>query len=110
MGPLPPTRPPPLSRCHSVRCSGVRGTQAPPSTRCGGGRVGGNGPILAYCQELARQLVAALRDMETLKPAEMEGLLEVVAGAEGVVPRNGKHVENAKHDNGKESDRGRKRD
>jgi hypothetical protein len=62
----------------------------------GGGRVGGNGPILAYCQELARQLVAALRDLETLKPAEMEGLLEVVAGAEAAVPRNGKHVENGK--------------
>ena len=64
----------------------------------GGGRVGGNGPILAHCQELARQLVAALRDMETLKPAEMEGLLEVVAGAEAAVPRNGKHVEYGKHD------------
>ena len=86
----------------------------------GGGRVGGNGPILAYCQELARQLVAALRDLETLKPAEMEGLLEVVAGAEGVVPRNGNHVESGKHgngkhangkpENGKESDRGRKRE
>ena len=57
----------------------------------GGGRVGGNGPILAHCQELARQLVAALRDMETLKPAEMQGLLEVVAGAEAAVPRNGRH-------------------
>ena len=62
----------------------------------GGGRVGGNGPILAHCQELARQLVAALRDLETLQPAEMEGLLEVVAGAEGAVPRNGKHAENGK--------------
>ena len=62
----------------------------------GGGRVGGNGPILAYCQELARQLVAALRDMETLQPAEMQGLLEVVAGAEAAVPRNGKHGENGK--------------
>jgi hypothetical protein len=53
--------------------------------------------------------------METLKPAEMEGLLEVVAGAEGAVPRNGKHVGNGKHDsgkhdNGKEGDRGRKRE
>ncbi len=76
----------------------------------GGGRVGGNGPILAHCQELARQLVAALWSMEALKPAEMEGLLEVVAGAEAPVPRNGKHVENGKHDNGKETDRGRKRE
>jgi nanoRNase/pAp phosphatase (c-di-AMP/oligoRNAs hydrolase) len=76
----------------------------------GGGRVGGNGPILAHCQELARQLVAALRDLETLQPAEMQGLLEVVAGAEAAVPRNGKHVENGKHENGKESDRARKRE
>jgi hypothetical protein len=44
------------------------------------GRVGGNGPILAHCQELARQLVAALRDFETAKPGEMQGLLEVVDG------------------------------
>jgi nanoRNase/pAp phosphatase (c-di-AMP/oligoRNAs hydrolase) len=41
----------------------------------GGLRVGTNGPILAYCQELARQLVAALRDLEQLQPGEMEGLL-----------------------------------
>ena len=41
----------------------------------GGARVGTNGPILAYCQELARQLVAALRDLEQLQPGEMEGLL-----------------------------------
>jgi hypothetical protein len=44
----------------------------------GGARVGGNGPILAHCQELARQLVAALRDLETLQPGEMQGLLEIV--------------------------------
>jgi hypothetical protein len=44
----------------------------------GRARVGGNGPILAHCQELARQLVAALRDLETLQPAEMEGLLQQV--------------------------------
>jgi nanoRNase/pAp phosphatase (c-di-AMP/oligoRNAs hydrolase) len=79
----------------------------------GGGRVGGNGPILAHCQELARQLVAALRDMETLKPAEMQGLLEVVAGAEIAVPRNGKLGENGKrdngkHENGKDGDRAKK--
>ena len=42
----------------------------------GTARVGGNGPILAYCQEQARQLVAALRDLELLQPAEMEGLLK----------------------------------
>ena len=71
----------------------------------GGGRVGGNGPILAYCQELARQLVAALRDLQSLQPAEMQGLLEVVAGAEAAVPRNGKPGEN-----GKESDRGRRKE
>jgi len=47
----------------------------------GGGKVGGNGPVLAHCQELARQLVAALRDLETLQPGEMQGLLEVVNGA-----------------------------
>jgi hypothetical protein len=69
----------------------------------GGGRVAGNGPILAYCQELARQLVAALRDLESLQPAEMQGLLEVVAGAEASVPRNcvpvagGKRAENGRH-------------
>jgi hypothetical protein len=47
--------------------------------------------------------------METLQPAEMQGLLEVVAGAEVAVPRNGKH-ENGKHENGKEGDRGRKKE
>ena len=41
----------------------------------GSARVGANGPILAYCQEQARQLVAALRDLEMLQPAEMDGLL-----------------------------------
>ncbi len=41
----------------------------------GSARVGGNGPILAYCQEQAKQLVAALRDLELLQPAEMDGLL-----------------------------------
>ncbi len=61
----------------------------------GGARVAGNGPILAYCQELARQLVAALRDLETLQPDEMRGLLDVVAGAEAVVSRNGRRRENA---------------
>ena len=47
----------------------------------GGARVATNGPILAYCQELARQLVAALRDLETLQPGEMEGLLREVESA-----------------------------
>jgi hypothetical protein len=44
----------------------------------GGARVAVNGPVLAYCQEMARQLVAALRDLETLQPGEMEGLLREV--------------------------------
>ncbi len=42
------------------------------------GKLAGNGPVLAHCKELARQLVAALRDLETLQPSEMQGLLEVV--------------------------------
>jgi nanoRNase/pAp phosphatase (c-di-AMP/oligoRNAs hydrolase) len=62
----------------------------------GGARVAGNGPILAYCQELSRQLVAALRGLESLQPAEMEGLLDVVAGGEGQVSRNSRHGENGK--------------
>ncbi len=44
----------------------------------GAGRIAGNGPVLAHCQELARQLVAALRDLETLQPTDMQGLLELV--------------------------------
>ena len=44
----------------------------------GGAKVAGNGPMLAHCQELARQLVAALRDLQSLQPAEMEGLLDAV--------------------------------
>jgi hypothetical protein len=47
----------------------------------GGVPVASNGPILAHCRELARQLVAALRDLETLQPGEMEGLLKEVAAA-----------------------------
>jgi len=43
-------------------------------------KLGGNGPVLAHCQELARQLVAALRDLEALQPSEMEGLLDVMNG------------------------------
>ena len=42
-------------------------------------RVAGSGPILAHCQELARQLVAGLRDLEALQPEEMEGLLDAMA-------------------------------
>ena len=62
----------------------------------GGSRVAGNGPILAYCQELSRQLVAALRDLESLQPDEMRGLLDVVAGAEAAVSRDGKRRENGR--------------
>jgi len=47
----------------------------------GGARVATNGPVLAYCQEMARQLVAALRDLESLQPGEMEGLLREVETA-----------------------------
>jgi len=69
----------------------------------GGARVAGNGPILAHCQELARQLVAALRGFESEEPGEMQGLLDVVAAGEAAVPRNG----NGRHnDNG----RGRKKE
>lgn len=62
----------------------------------GGARVGGNGPILAYCQELSRQLVAALRGLEDMNPAEMQGLLEVVEGDKSPTPRNGKGHEAAR--------------
>jgi len=44
----------------------------------GNTRVAGNGPILAHCKELARMLVAALRDLEALQPQEMEGVLSIV--------------------------------
>jgi nanoRNase/pAp phosphatase (c-di-AMP/oligoRNAs hydrolase) len=47
----------------------------------GGAKVATNGPILAHCQELARQLVAALRDLESLQPGEMEGLLREARAA-----------------------------
>ena len=47
----------------------------------GGARVATNGLVLAYCQEMARQLVAALRDLESLQPGEMEGLLREVETA-----------------------------
>jgi nanoRNase/pAp phosphatase (c-di-AMP/oligoRNAs hydrolase) len=55
----------------------------------GGGRVAGNGPILAYCQEMVRQLVAALRDMAELQPDAMQGLLDAAAEGDARVPRNG---------------------
>jgi nanoRNase/pAp phosphatase (c-di-AMP/oligoRNAs hydrolase) len=87
----------------------------------GGGRVAGNGPVLAYCQELARQLVAALRDLETVQPEAMQGLLHATA-AEPAVPRigaqgaNGRQAENGKSagngrqaENGKASENGRVR-
>jgi hypothetical protein len=77
--------------------------------------------VLAYCQELARQLVAALRDLETLEPDEMQGLLAVVGAAQPAVLRdggqaagNGRHAENGKQngrhaENGKHSENGRAR-
>jgi nanoRNase/pAp phosphatase (c-di-AMP/oligoRNAs hydrolase) len=68
----------------------------------GGSRATGNGPILAHCQELARQLVAALRSLESKEPDEMQGLLEAVAGADAV-PRNG-------NGNGHGNGRGRRKD
>lgn len=55
----------------------------------GGARVAAGGPILAHCQELARQLVAALRDLESYKPEEMEGLLREVAQRDGSEPAEG---------------------
>jgi len=70
----------------------------------GGARVAGNGPILAHCQELARQLVAALRDLQSLQPAEMQGLLDVVAGAASAPPRNGRNVEGGRHHDGAKSE------
>ena len=45
----------------------------------------GDGPVLAHCKELARMLVAALHDLETLQPEEMEGLLSAV-GARETIP------------------------
>jgi hypothetical protein len=73
----------------------------------GGGRVAGNGPVLAYCQELARQLVAALRDLEAVQPEAMQGLLHTVA-APPPVPRNGAQGANGRRaENGKNADDGR---
>ncbi len=51
----------------------------------GRSRVAGNGPLLAYCKELARVLVAALHDLEALQPEEMDGLLSAV-GARDRIP------------------------
>ena len=51
----------------------------------GRSRVAGNGPVLAHCKELARMIVAALRDLEALQPEEMEGLLKAV-GARKRIP------------------------
>jgi len=62
----------------------------------GGGRVAGNGPILAHCQELSRQLVAALRGLESEQPDEVQGLLDVEAGEEGRLPRYGRSAENGR--------------
>jgi nanoRNase/pAp phosphatase (c-di-AMP/oligoRNAs hydrolase) len=50
-------------------------------------RPAGNGPVLAHCKELARMLVAALRDLEALQPQEMEGLLNAVGAPTSVRTR-----------------------
>ena len=73
--PLPPPRPvmPPP---QPVWGQAPRQFAPPPYPVMPPPRRSGNGPILAYCQEQARQLVAALRDLELLQPAEMEGLLK----------------------------------
>jgi hypothetical protein len=42
--------------------------------------------MLAHCQELARQLVAALRDLQSLQPADVEGLLDAVGSARNGEP------------------------
>jgi hypothetical protein len=60
----------------------------------GGGRVAGNGPILAHCQELSRQLVAALRGLEFERPGEVQGLLEACTSEEG--PPSGREGPHAK--------------
>ena len=84
----------------------------------GNTRPAGNGPILAHCKELARMLVAALRDLEALQPQEMEGVLKVVAGpleleAVPASARNGKagnggeHAEKSRPENGR-SENGKK--
>ena len=62
----------------------------------GGGKVGGNGPVLAHCQELARQLVAALRDLAALQPGEMDGLLDaarLLQAEEAAVRARGRHAD-----------------
>jgi nanoRNase/pAp phosphatase (c-di-AMP/oligoRNAs hydrolase) len=66
----------------------------------GRSRVAGNGPLLAHCKELARVLVAALHDLETLQPEEMEGLLSAVGARETIPvderPRRRKGPENGR--------------
>ena len=59
--------------------------------------VAGNGPVLAHCRELARRLVAVLQDHESVRPAEMEGLLSVSLAAPSLPKQsNGKASENAR--------------
>jgi nanoRNase/pAp phosphatase (c-di-AMP/oligoRNAs hydrolase) len=76
----------------------------------GTNKVAGNGPILAHCKELARMLVAALKDLEALQPQEMEGVLSVVetpaeAGGEGTgrpeKPRGENGGKNGRSENGR---------
>ena len=74
----------------------------------GNPRVAGNGPILAHCRELARVLVAALRDLEALQPEEMEGVLSSVGmgrpvRADGGEPLGRGAVLNSRATNGRTS-------
>jgi len=84
----------------------------------GTNKVAGNGPILAHCKELARMLVAALKDLEALQPQEMEGVLSVVetpveAGEDGpgrpekARGENGGKKENGRTENGSRKENGR---
>ena len=72
-----------------------------------GGKIAGNGPVLAHCQELARQLVAALRDLETLQPTDMQGLLALVdakSAREESAGRGGRNGELARAGRGRHSE------
>jgi hypothetical protein len=66
----------------------------------GRSRVAGNGPLLAHCKELARMLVAALHDLETLQPEEMEGLLSAL-GARKEIPVDERPRRRKRSDNGR---------
>jgi len=80
----------------------------------GTNKVAGNGPILAHCKELARMLVAALKDLEALQPQEMEGVLSVVetpAAAGGDVtgrPEKARGESGGKKENGRTENGGKK--